>query len=175
MAAYSAQCMQANTSRMCCVQGLSEAAGAQVRISFTPTLMPMSRGMQSTCYVRLANGASVSDLHEHLQVLVTPHPRPLNQFAMQACALHPAVGILLILLSALTCNCIRMSPWVSVEGWLAGQECLTAVCETRRNGTKATPLCTSFHKAASHTLSMCAVPTTTSSPSSLIASLAARL
>lgn len=52
---------------MCVFQGLSEAAGSPVRISFTPTLMPMSRGMQSTIYVRLTQGASVDDLREHLQ------------------------------------------------------------------------------------------------------------
>lgn len=52
---------------MCIDQGLSEAAGAPVRISFTPTLMPMSRGMQSTIYVRLTEGTSVDDLREHLQ------------------------------------------------------------------------------------------------------------
>ena len=49
-------------------QGLSESAGSPVRISFTPTLMPMSRGMQSTIYVKLANGASADDLRSHLQV-----------------------------------------------------------------------------------------------------------
>ena len=55
---------------MLCVlgQGLSESAGSPVRISFTPTLMPMSRGMQSTIYVKLANGASADDLRSHLQV-----------------------------------------------------------------------------------------------------------
>ena len=58
---------------MLCVlgQGLSESAGSPVRISFTPTLMPMSRGMQSTIYVKLANGASADDLRSHLQV--RPH------------------------------------------------------------------------------------------------------
>ena len=50
------------------MQGLSESAGSPVRVSFTPTLMPMSRGMQSTIYVKLANGASVDDLRSHLQV-----------------------------------------------------------------------------------------------------------
>ena len=50
------------------MQGLSESAGSAVRVSFTPTLMPMSRGMQSTIYVKLANGASVDDLRSHLQV-----------------------------------------------------------------------------------------------------------
>lgn len=43
-------------------QGLSDAAGKEVRISFTPHLMPMSRGMESACYVRLAAGATVEDL-----------------------------------------------------------------------------------------------------------------
>ena len=50
------------------MQGLSESAGSAVRVSFTPTLMPMSRGMQSTIYVKLANGVSVDDLRSHLQV-----------------------------------------------------------------------------------------------------------
>lgn len=49
------------------MQGLSDAAGADVRVSFTPHLMPMSRGMQSTIYVRLDGGASVDDLHSTLQ------------------------------------------------------------------------------------------------------------
>jgi hypothetical protein len=46
---------------------LGEAAGADVRVSFTPHLMPMSRGMQSTIYVRLDGGASVDDLRASLQ------------------------------------------------------------------------------------------------------------
>ena len=50
------------------LQGLSEAAGADVRVSFTPHLMPMSRGMQSTIYVRLDGSASVDDLRSTLQV-----------------------------------------------------------------------------------------------------------
>uniref|UniRef100_A0A383WDX4 Probable N-acetyl-gamma-glutamyl-phosphate reductase, chloroplastic n=1 Tax=Tetradesmus obliquus TaxID=3088 RepID=A0A383WDX4_TETOB len=47
-------------------QGLSEAAGKPVTISFTPHLMPISRGMQSTMYVKLAEGASVDDLRAKL-------------------------------------------------------------------------------------------------------------
>ena len=54
-------------------QGLSEAAGSPVRISFTPTLMPMSRGMQATIYVRLTAGTSADDLREHLQASSFPH------------------------------------------------------------------------------------------------------
>jgi len=47
-------------------QGLSEAAGRPVRVSFTPHLMPMSRGMLATTYVRLAKGASAADLRAAL-------------------------------------------------------------------------------------------------------------
>lgn len=47
-------------------QGLTDAAGKPVRISFTPHLMPMSRGMQSTMYVKLQNGATADDLRAAL-------------------------------------------------------------------------------------------------------------
>ncbi|MDV7341533.1 N-acetyl-gamma-glutamyl-phosphate reductase [Terasakiella sp. A23] len=43
-------------------QGLSEACGEPVTVSFTPHLMPMNRGILSTIYVTLDNGASVEDL-----------------------------------------------------------------------------------------------------------------
>ncbi|XP_058215590.1 probable N-acetyl-gamma-glutamyl-phosphate reductase, chloroplastic isoform X2 [Rhododendron vialii] len=49
-------------------QGLAEAANSKVTVSFTPHLMPMSRGMQSSIYVELAQGASVEDLRQHLKV-----------------------------------------------------------------------------------------------------------
>ncbi|KAG5548069.1 hypothetical protein RHGRI_013682 [Rhododendron griersonianum] len=49
-------------------QGLAEAANSKVTVSFTPHLMPMSRGMQSSIYVELAPGASVEDLRQHLKV-----------------------------------------------------------------------------------------------------------
>lgn len=48
-------------------QGLSEAAGSDVLISFTPHLMPMTRGMQSTCYVKMANGVDVQQLRQRLE------------------------------------------------------------------------------------------------------------
>lgn len=38
-----------------------------LRVSFTPHLMPMNRGMQATTYVRLAKGASVADLRAELE------------------------------------------------------------------------------------------------------------
>ena len=34
-------------------------------LSFTPHLVPMNRGMISTCYVELEDGATVSDLRDH--------------------------------------------------------------------------------------------------------------
>lgn len=43
-------------------QGLSAAAGVPVTVNFTPHLMPMSRGILSTIYVRLAAGVSAADL-----------------------------------------------------------------------------------------------------------------
>jgi hypothetical protein len=35
--------------------------------SFTPHLMPMTRGMEVACYVRMAQGASVADLRKCLE------------------------------------------------------------------------------------------------------------
>ncbi|MBF0325616.1 MAG: N-acetyl-gamma-glutamyl-phosphate reductase [Alphaproteobacteria bacterium] len=43
-------------------QELAEAAGHPVLVSFTPHLMPMSRGMLATINVRLAKGAKAADL-----------------------------------------------------------------------------------------------------------------
>ncbi|KNA12513.1 hypothetical protein SOVF_125380 [Spinacia oleracea] len=48
-------------------QGLSDVAGSKVTVSFTPHLMPMSRGMQSTIYVQMASGVTVDDLYEQLK------------------------------------------------------------------------------------------------------------
>jgi len=48
-------------------QELSVAAGSPVRISFTPHLMPMTRGMQSTIYVKLEGDATAADLRALLQ------------------------------------------------------------------------------------------------------------
>ncbi|XP_023007493.1 probable N-acetyl-gamma-glutamyl-phosphate reductase, chloroplastic [Cucurbita maxima] len=49
-------------------QGLSEASKSKVTVSFTPHLMPMIRGMQSTIYVEMAPGVTTEDLHQHLKV-----------------------------------------------------------------------------------------------------------
>lgn len=48
-------------------QELSRAAGAPVRVSFTPHLMPMNRGMLSTMYVTLAGNATVEQLRAALR------------------------------------------------------------------------------------------------------------
>lgn len=48
-------------------QGLSAAAGRPVTVSFTPHLMPMNRGILSTIYVRLTNGAKLDDLRRTLE------------------------------------------------------------------------------------------------------------
>jgi N-acetyl-gamma-glutamyl-phosphate reductase len=47
-------------------QELSDAAGAPILVTFTPHLMPMSRGILSTMYVKLANGATANDLRAAL-------------------------------------------------------------------------------------------------------------
>ncbi|KAG0608608.1 hypothetical protein M758_8G119000 [Ceratodon purpureus] len=47
-------------------QGLGDAVGSDVTISFTPNLMPMSRGMLSTMFVQMKQGVTVDDLRKHL-------------------------------------------------------------------------------------------------------------
>ena len=47
-------------------QGLSQVVGHAVEISFTPHLMPMSRGMLSTIYVKCAPGLKAADLKQIL-------------------------------------------------------------------------------------------------------------
>jgi N-acetyl-gamma-glutamyl-phosphate reductase len=55
-------------------QGLSAAAGRPIIANFTAHLMPMSRGILASCYVKLANGASADDLREILQQRFTGEP-----------------------------------------------------------------------------------------------------
>jgi N-acetyl-gamma-glutamyl-phosphate reductase len=45
-------------------QNLTAAAGAPVSLSFTPTLVPMSRGVLATTTARLADGASVAEVRD---------------------------------------------------------------------------------------------------------------
>ena len=55
-------------------QGLSRAAGEAVRVSFTPHLVPMSRGILSTMYVTLAPGADALAARECLQDIYRHEP-----------------------------------------------------------------------------------------------------
>ncbi|NDE90600.1 MAG: N-acetyl-gamma-glutamyl-phosphate reductase [Alphaproteobacteria bacterium] len=48
-------------------QGLSDAVGAPVTVNFTPHLMPMSRGILSSIYVKLAAQKTAQDLHKALE------------------------------------------------------------------------------------------------------------
>jgi N-acetyl-gamma-glutamyl-phosphate reductase len=43
-------------------QGLSEAAGHPVTVTFTPHLVPMNRGILASIYVRLAEGETAAEL-----------------------------------------------------------------------------------------------------------------
>ncbi|MCR6630910.1 MAG: N-acetyl-gamma-glutamyl-phosphate reductase [Magnetospirillum sp.] len=55
-------------------QELGEAAGKPVLVAFTPHLMPMSRGMLSTIYVKLAKGAKAADLRAELSRVYASEP-----------------------------------------------------------------------------------------------------
>jgi N-acetyl-gamma-glutamyl-phosphate reductase len=48
-------------------QGLSDAAGRPVAVTFTPHLVPMNRGILATIYVHLAPGADPEDLQTELE------------------------------------------------------------------------------------------------------------
>jgi N-acetyl-gamma-glutamyl-phosphate reductase len=48
-------------------QGLSEAAGRPVAVTFTPHLVPMNRGILSTIYVHLPSGVEARDLQAELE------------------------------------------------------------------------------------------------------------
>lgn len=83
-------------------QEISRAAGREIVASFTPHLVPMSRGELVTCHVRLAAGARVADLRASLdaryadsafahllpegQVPATQHVRGSNHFLVNVFA-----------------------------------------------------------------------------------------
>jgi N-acetyl-gamma-glutamyl-phosphate reductase len=48
-------------------QGLSQAAGKDVLVAFTPHLMPMARGILATTYVKLKGSATADDLRDALR------------------------------------------------------------------------------------------------------------
>ncbi len=55
-------------------QTLTAAAGAPVSLSFTPLLVPMPRGILSTCTARLADGVSTADLRAALTAAYDGEP-----------------------------------------------------------------------------------------------------
>lgn len=56
-------------------QGLTEATGGkEVVVNFTPHLMPMSRGILESIYVKLAPGKTAADLKAHLQATFEAEP-----------------------------------------------------------------------------------------------------
>lgn len=55
-------------------QGLSDSAGKPVTISFTPHLMPMTRGMESAMYVKMTPGTTVDDLRKCLEAKYNSEP-----------------------------------------------------------------------------------------------------
>jgi N-acetyl-gamma-glutamyl-phosphate reductase len=55
-------------------QGLSQAAGRDIIVNFTPHLMPMNRGILSTIYVRLAAGSTLGDLRSVLEQAYAAEP-----------------------------------------------------------------------------------------------------
>ncbi|MDA0638824.1 N-acetyl-gamma-glutamyl-phosphate reductase [Nonomuraea sp. MCN248] len=55
-------------------QGLSAAAGAPVRVSFTPTLAPMSRGILATCTAPAAPGLTGAALREAYEEALRAEP-----------------------------------------------------------------------------------------------------
>jgi len=73
-------------------QGLSEAAGRAVTVNFTPHQVPMSRGILSSIYVRLAHGASAEDLRRTLLERYADEPFVRVLPADQAPATHHVRG-----------------------------------------------------------------------------------
>ena len=55
-------------------QCLADFAGQPMRVTFTPHLMPMSRGILATIYVRLAQGVAAADLHAALGTAYAGEP-----------------------------------------------------------------------------------------------------
>jgi N-acetyl-gamma-glutamyl-phosphate reductase len=56
------------------VQNLSQAAGTPVRVSFTPTLVPMSRGILATCSAPLASGVDAQQARAAYQKAYADEP-----------------------------------------------------------------------------------------------------
>lgn len=55
-------------------QGLADSTGTPMRVSFTPHLVPMNRGILATLYMQCADGAAPEDLHESLATRFADEP-----------------------------------------------------------------------------------------------------
>ena len=55
-------------------QCLADFAGQPMRVTFTPHLVPMSRGLLATIYVRLTNGVEAAELHAALAASYADEP-----------------------------------------------------------------------------------------------------
>ncbi|MFI7614251.1 N-acetyl-gamma-glutamyl-phosphate reductase [Nonomuraea terrae] len=72
VSAYSAGGVHRHTPEM--EQGLTAVAGAPVRVSFTPTLAPMSRGILATCTAPAAPGVTKESLRSAYEAAVKGEP-----------------------------------------------------------------------------------------------------
>jgi N-acetyl-gamma-glutamyl-phosphate reductase len=72
VSAYSAGGVHRHTPEM--EQGLGAAAGAPVRVSFTPTLAPMSRGILATCTAPARPGVTRESLRTAYEAAYGPEP-----------------------------------------------------------------------------------------------------
>eukprot|EP00186_Timspurckia_oligopyrenoides_P001575 CAMPEP_0182447564 /NCGR_PEP_ID=MMETSP1172-20130603/17483_1 /TAXON_ID=708627 /ORGANISM="Timspurckia oligopyrenoides, Strain CCMP3278" /LENGTH=358 /DNA_ID=CAMNT_0024644051 /DNA_START=279 /DNA_END=1355 /DNA_ORIENTATION=- len=55
-------------------QGLSEAAGSEVIVNFTPHLMPINRGILEALYVKLSKEVSIDDIRQCLETQYADEP-----------------------------------------------------------------------------------------------------
>ena len=55
-------------------QIINHVSGLEEKVSFTPHLIPMNRGMIATCYVKLADGVSIDDLRNAYESRYTDEP-----------------------------------------------------------------------------------------------------
>lgn len=94
-------------------QGLTDACGSPVTISFTPHLIPMSRGMQSTIYVQMANGKTADDLRSELQSFYK------DEYFVRCVALRSLSEAGTLPLSGLN-PCAIAEHWVHVQGAARG-------------------------------------------------------
>jgi N-acetyl-gamma-glutamyl-phosphate reductase len=71
-AAYGVGGVHRHTPEM--IQNLSAAAGSPVRVSFTPVLVPMSRGILATCSARVKPGVTEAEIRQAYQSAYDAEP-----------------------------------------------------------------------------------------------------